>query len=203
MARKTKPRGFKQRYAVLGEGITEQWYLTHLKKFKDYRFSIKPSLFADIGLEKAERFIDELIDSGFDHITFLTDYDTIVLQDKQEKFEQLVNRYKDFDEVLICDSMPSIEIWFLLHFTFTTQEFVDYESIKRVLRRYLPGYEKTKKYLESEGWFESLVQEEGLEKARKNAKRLLKRRSEENVGKHFPFTKMPLAIEQFEKQKNE
>ena len=203
MARKTKERGFKQRYAVLGEGITEQWYLTHLKKYKDYRFSIKPSLFADIGLERAERFIDELIDGGCDHITFLTDYDTIVSQGKQDKFEQLVNRYKDFDEVLICDSMPSIEIWFLLHFNYTTQEFVDYESIKRVLRRNLPGYDKTKKYLENEGWFESLIQEEGLEKAQENAKRLLKQHSEGDVGKHFPFTKMPLAIEQFEKQKNE
>jgi hypothetical protein len=34
MARKRKERGFKLRYAVLGEGITEQWYLTHLKNVR-------------------------------------------------------------------------------------------------------------------------------------------------------------------------
>ena len=160
-------------------------------------------MFADIGLEKVEHFIDELIEGGCDHITFLTDYDTIVSQGKGEKFNQLVKRYEDFKEVLICDSMPSIEIWFLLHFTYTTQEFVDYESIKRVLRGSLPGYDKTKKYLENEGWFENMVCDKGFQRAQENANRLLKQLSEGNVGKHFPFTKMPLAIEEFEKQKGD
>jgi hypothetical protein len=144
MARKRSTRSFKLRYAVLGEGITEQWYLTHLKKHRDYRFSIKPSLFADVSLEKAERVIDELLVGGCDHITFLTDYDTIVSQDKKRKFDELVKRYRGYEEVLICESMPSIEIWFLLHFAFTTQEFTCYKDIERVLKEKLPDYEKTK-----------------------------------------------------------
>ena len=182
MARITRERIFKHRYAVLGEGITEQWYLNHLKKYKAYRYTIKPSLFANIGLENAERFIDNLLASGYDQITFLTDYDTILSQN-------------------ICESMPSIEIWFLLHFSYTTQEFVDYESIKRVLRRKLTGYEKSRKYLATAGWFDSLIQDGGLEKAQENAKRLLGRLKMGNVGRHCPFTKMHLAIEEFEKQK--
>jgi hypothetical protein len=203
MARKRRERGFKLRYAVLGEGITEQWYLTHLKKYKNYRFSIKPSLFADISLEKAERFIDELLDGGCDHITFLTDYDTVLSQGKHGKFNELVNRYKDIEEVLICDSMPSIEIWFLLHFVFTTQEFPTFETLKKVLERELPGYEKSRKYLEKEGWFETLIGNGGFEKARGHSNRLLRQLAEGNVGQHFPFTKMPLAIDAFEKQRSD
>jgi|SRR5690554_454984 len=201
MARITRERIFKHRYAVLGEGITEQWYLNHLKKYKAYRYTIKPSLFANIGLENAERFIDNLLASGYDQITFLTDYDTILSQNRQDQFDRLVRKYEGCGEVFICESMPSIEIWFLLHFSYTTQEFVDYESIKRVLRRKLTGYEKSRKYLATAGWFDSLIQDGGLEKAQENAKRLLGRLKMGNVGRHCPFTKMHLAIEEFEKQK--
>lgn len=202
MGRTRKKRGFKLRYAVLGEGITEQWYLTHLKRYKDYRYSVKPSLFADISLEKAERFIDELLDGGCDHITFLTDYDTVVSQGKKNKFDELVKRYEDTEEVLICDSMPSIEIWFLLHFFYTTQEFPGYDAIKKVLEKALPGYEKTRKFLERDDWFNAMVADGGFEKARKYANRLLEEISKGTVGEHFPFTKMPLAIDVFDRQKN-
>lgn len=56
------------------------------------------------------------MDGGCDHITFLTDYDTVLSHGRKKKFEELKEKYKGFEEVLICDSMPSIEIRFLLHF---------------------------------------------------------------------------------------
>ncbi|MDG5800175.1 RloB domain-containing protein [Marinilabiliaceae bacterium ANBcel2] len=162
----------------------------------------KTITFADISLEKAERVIDELLDGGCDHITFLTDYDTVVSQDKKNKFDQLVKKYSGYDEVLICDSMPSIEIWFLLHFIYTTQEFTCYNEIERVLKGQLPDYEKTKNYLMQERWFEVLIANGGFAKAIIHSKRLMKQYSEEDVGQYFPFTKMHLAIDEFEKQKN-
>lgn len=172
-----------------------------MKKHGNYKFSIKPSLFADISIEKAERVIDELLDGGCDHITFLTDYDTIVSQDKKKKFDELVKRYSGYEEVLICESMPSIEIWFLLHFAFSTQEFTSFKDIERVLKEKLPDYEKTKEFLMQERWFKDLIANGGLAKAMLYSKRLLKQYTEEDVGQYFPFTKMHLAIDEFEKQK--
>lgn len=169
MGRIRKPRRFKLKYAVLGEGITEQWYLSHLKKYKGYIYSIRPSLFADIGIEKAEGIIDELISGGCDQVTFLTDYDTIVNQGKKKEFNRLVD--KNIDRVLICDSMPSIEYWFLLHFIFTTKEYTNCDEVVKDLKNYISDYSKKKSYLERDKWFKILIKEDGLEKAISNAKK--------------------------------
>jgi len=202
MRKLKKERRFNLKYAVLGEGITEQWYLNHLKKHNGYRFSIRPSLFADIGIEKAEGIIDELLSGGCDQVTFLTDYDIIVNQGKKGEFEKLVNKYKNIKEVLICDSMPSIEYWFLLHFAYTTKEFVSCDEIVKDLKNYIPDYSKKKSYLEKDKWFNQLIKNNSLNKAIFNATKGLKQYKNSNTGEHFPFSKMHLAIQEFDKQKN-
>ncbi|MGQ1786904.1 MULTISPECIES: RloB domain-containing protein [unclassified Saccharicrinis] len=200
MGRIRRERRFNLKYAVLGEGITEQWYLSHLKKHKGYRFSIRPSLFADIGIENAEGIIDELLSGGCDHITFLTDYDTIVNQGKKVEFERFVSKYKDVEEVLICDSMPSIEYWFLLHFNYTTKEFVNCDEVVKDLKTHIVDYSKKKTFLKKDKWFKQLINEEGLNNAIGNASKGLKKYNKGGVGEYFPFSKMHLAIEEFEKQ---
>lgn len=202
MGRITKERRFKLKYAVLGEGITEQWYLSHLKKDKDYSFSIRPSLFADIGIEKAEGIIDELLSGGCDQVTFLTDHDTIVNQGKKAEFDKLLSKYEDVEEVLICDSMPSIEYWFLLHFAYTTKEFVNCDEVVRDLKNHTADYSKKKSYLEKDKFFKQLTSNGGLNKAISNATKGLKQYNKGCNGEHFPFSKMHLAIQEFEKQKN-
>ena len=144
MGRKQKNKRLKLRYEVLGEGITEQWYLQHLKEHENFVYAIRPSLFSDVSIEKAEGIIDELVTGGCDHITFLTDYDTIVSQGKQEVFDRIKNKYADNKNVLICESMPAIELWFLLHFVYTTKEFMNCAQVVEDLKNYLPEYEKKK-----------------------------------------------------------
>jgi len=202
MSRIQNLRKLKLNYAVLGEGITEQWYLHHLKKIRGYIYSIRPSLFADISIEKSEGIIDELISGGCNHITFLTDYDTVIAQGKKDIFEKLIRKYADQDEVLICESMPSVEYWFLLHFIFTTREFTKCEEVILELKKHLKDYSKKAIYLQTDKWFNILVQNGGLEKAIANANMGLERYKTEEVGIHFPFTKIHLAIQEFEKQKN-
>jgi len=201
MGRARKERRFKLKYAVLGEGITEQWYLSHLKKYKGYIYNIRPSLFADVSIEKAEGIIDELLSGGCDQITFLTDYDSIVNQGKKDVFDKIVDKYKDIEEVLICDSMPSIEYWFLLHFKYTTKEYLNCEQVIKDLKTRISDYSKKEVYLKQDKWFKKLVENEGLSKANKNANIGLKHYERGDVGDHFPFSKMHQAIEQFEKQK--
>lgn len=200
--RKNRPkRNLKPRYAVLGDGITEQWYLYHLKDWKTYKYKISPSLFADVGIEKAEGIIDELLSEGYDQVTFLTDYDTIVSQGKQDAFEKFVRKYKSKDEVLICETMPAIELWFLLHFTYTTREFPNCVQVERELKRYLPEYEKRKSFLEKKAWFEEMVK--GESDAIERAGRLLQQLEGGDVGAHFPFSKIPQALHEFERQKGD
>lgn len=202
MSRKSQSRGLNIKYAVLGEGITEQWYLQHLKILKGYKYSVRPSLFEDIGIEKAEAIIDDLISGGCDKIFFFTDYDTIVNQNKEIKFKRLVDKYKDEEGVFICDSMPCIEYWFLLHFTYTTKEYLNYNQVEQDLKKYIPDYKKKIKYLKEDKCFQLLISNGNLNKACLNAEKGLKQSQKENFGKHFPFTKVGKIITLFEEQKN-
>ncbi len=202
MGRREKQVRYRFSFAVLGEGITEQWYLTHLKNLNGYNYSLRPKLFQDIGIEKAEGIIDELVSGGCDSIVFLTDYDTIVAQDKKDTFNKLIAKYKNNDTILICNSMPSIEYWFLLHFIHTTREFANCDQVIRDLKKYIKNYSKSTTYLKTDRWFNILMKKGGLEKAKANAKNGLEKYEAGDIGKHFPFTKMHLAIEEFEKQKN-
>lgn len=52
--------------------------------------------------------IDDLVAGGCDLIVYFTDYDTIVEQGKADKFSNIVEKYSKNEEVLICESMPSI-----------------------------------------------------------------------------------------------
>jgi RloB-like protein len=121
--RQTENRLLRTNYVVLGDGQSEQYYLKHLKKLKNYKYAIRPSLFASITIETAENIIDELLSGGCNQIIYFTDYDTIIAQGKQQQFDTLKNKYANRTEVLICESMPSIEFWFLLHFQKTTREY--------------------------------------------------------------------------------
>lgn len=198
MSKNRKRRNLRLKYAVLGEGFTEQLYLKHLKNYKNYRYGIRPSLFDDIGIENAERIIDELLDSGCDRIVFLTDCDTIINQNKRSSFKKFVEKYKDVEEVIICDSMPCIEYWFLLHFIFTTKEFCSYDEVVRELKRYIEDYSKKKVYLEKDKWFRKLIYNNGLERAYSNAKKGVDSLHLNNVGKFFPYTRIYELIDEFE-----
>ncbi len=186
----------------MGDGKTEQAYLKHLKSLKGYKYSVYPSLFNDITIESAEKKIDELLSGGCDLIVYLTDYDTVVNQDKQKRFNALIQNYAEVDEVLIYESMPSIEFWFLLHYKLTTKEFVNAEEVTRLLRNYIPDFSKTKTFLENRKWVEDMSGNGQLETAIANARTVLRQKENDDVSDHFPFTKVHLGIDKFEGQKN-
>ena len=60
--------------------------------------------------------------------------------------------YAKETRVLICDSMPSIEFWFLIHYLNTRKYFKDSEAVSQVLRKFIPGYDKTGSFLEKQNW---------------------------------------------------
>lgn len=55
-------------------------------------------------------------------------------------------KYKDSQDVLICDSMPSIEFWFLIHYLNTAKYFADSKAVIVKLREWLPEYRKTGRF---------------------------------------------------------
>ena len=54
-----------------------------------------------------------------------------------------VNKLRGKDDIEFIVSNPCFEIWFLLHFVYTTREFKNDKDVIRELRKHIPKYEKT------------------------------------------------------------
>jgi len=203
MARQFGKRQTKKTYVVLGDGQTEQFYLKHLKSIKGYKYIIKPSLFASISIETVGSIIDEYLSGGCDQIIYFTDYDTIVNQNKSDEFQKLKKKYAEKEEVFICETMPSIEFWFLLHFQKTTHEFKNADEVVAHLIKHLLEYSKSKAYLKNSKWVHTLCSNGKLDKAVSNSGSILAEKEKGDMGSHYPYSKAHKAIEYFEKQKKE
>ena len=84
---------------------------------------------------------------------------------ERAKFEALCQKYKDRKDVIICDSMPSIEFWFLLHYLNTNRYFATANDVIDVLHKYIPDFSKQEKFLSKEKWVADLLADHRLETA--------------------------------------
>ncbi|MCD4683064.1 MAG: RloB family protein [Bacteroidales bacterium] len=156
---------------VIGEGLTEKYYFQHLKILKGYSCVIRPRFFSSKNsIYYLEKRTKELLLAD---VTVICAFDSDVSQRNEEEKARLQNFVKEFncnDKVIICDSLPSIEFWFLLHFKYTNKHFPNYNSIRNELRNFIPDYDKTEKFLIQDKWVKALVEKQ--ENAIKNGKTL-------------------------------
>ncbi|MDD4000554.1 MAG: RloB domain-containing protein [Bacilli bacterium] len=199
MGREKRNISLRKKYAIVGDGRTEQFYFDHLKKINGYNYSVKPSLFDNISFEEAEEIICNLLEGGTDLVVFFTDYDTIVKEQKKDKFDCFCRNFEKNEKVLICESMPSIEFWFLIHYQYTTRPFRNCAEVEQALKKFIPNYCKNQsRFLQNKNWVEELCENGKFEKAMANARKLLKQKDTEDIGDYFPFTKIHLGIDKFE-----
>ena len=88
--------------------------------------------------------------------------------------------------MILCDSLPSIEYWFLIHFTDIHRLFSTSESVTKELHKYIPSYNKTVKYLSNPSWVKTLCADDKLKNALQNA-------AKSEIGQSY--TNMPKAFE--------
>lgn len=67
-------------------------------------------------------------------------FDTDIDLKKNEAIQKAI-KYADKNKIKIITSSPSIELWFYLHYKYTTASMTNTEVIKR-LKEYFPKYEK-------------------------------------------------------------
>lgn len=155
---------------ILGEGLTEQYYFTHIRSLFGYRYTIKPYFFSVTSLAEMDRKISEAItDGGYAIAVF--DADVANRNDaEKKKLESIRRKYANKNNVLLCDSLTSIEYWFLLHFDSTNRYFKDSSATESELRKYIPDYEKKSKFLQNTQWVKDLCSESKLKLAQERAK---------------------------------
>ena len=153
MARKTSLRQRRNPIpTIIGAGITEQWYFTHLKALRGYRVKIRPRFFGTETAAGLDKKIEEVLrDESIAICVFDADVSTWN-EAERKKLTALQKKYEGNPSVLLCDSMPSIEYWFLLHFKHTTRHFGTSKAVIKELKKYIPQYDKTEQFLSHQKW---------------------------------------------------
>ena len=170
MARRIKERRLKNTaITIIGEGATERFYFTHMKRLKSYNYVCKPRNFAEQNIDDIQRQVERVLaDDGIAVCVFDVDVTRIHQSDKV-KFDTMRKRYANNPSVIICESMPSIEFWFLLHYINTNRYFATSEDVITALHRYIPNFSKTQAYLSKENWVSTLLSDNKLTTAINNA----------------------------------
>ena len=156
---------------VVGEGLTELFYFSHIKKLLGYRCSISPRLFENNSIEKIEKKLKELLQEDV-FVICVFDADVSRRSDAEnKKLASLKRRYEKNKNVLLCDSLQSIEYWFLLHYEDTCRHFQDSDATEKALKRYIPAYDKSRKFMEKEKWVKDMIADGKMDKACKLAEK--------------------------------
>lgn len=171
MARKVNILEVRQpKTVVVGAGITEYWYLKHLKKKCGFGYILRPSLFGDESMKTIHNRITEGISAG-STVVCVFDEDVRQWNDSEKrKMDEVHRKFDNHEKVVIASSMPSIEYWLLLHFENTNRFFGTSAKVMDSLRKYLSGFDKKENYLKQEKWLDDLIAGEKMNSAYNRAK---------------------------------
>jgi hypothetical protein len=150
MRNRNKKRPLLKKIAVVGEGETEWFYFNDLKDSESLKFELKPQLPQHTSYKSIFKKSEQLLKEGFDKVYCVLDLDTVLKDSVQtnryfSEKQKIVKKYRE--KLLILESNPCIEYWFLLHYIYTSCSHHSCENILTDLRKYLCNYEKKQKYL--------------------------------------------------------
>lgn len=146
----------KQNPIVIGAGLTERWYFTHLQSKYNLRIKIRPRFFGheDI-ISLTKRIESVLADEGVAIVVFDADVSTWNDVEKA-RLSDLKKHYSKNKNVIICDSLPSIEYWFLLHYANTNKYYGTSERVIGELHKYISNFNKTESFLGNPKWVDDM-----------------------------------------------
>ncbi len=149
--------------AILGEGITEKYYIESIKGLTPFAVLPKSLDRKASNLKHLEKTIKDSIIQGYDEVYCLIDMDGKREGTSQQNYQTLKAKYHDKTHgkkkdgiqcrVVFIETERCTELWFLYHFTksVVTREFTNYNELQAELRKYRPAYEKTERYFRSVG----------------------------------------------------
>jgi hypothetical protein len=180
--RRTVPIKTRPTFAIVVDGDCEVWYLQMLKRNeRSIVVDIEPRVPQRKSLTDQFEIVKEL-SKDYTKVFWIIDLDVITQQTRGTKKGaksplQFFNEYnsalgKQFKNVVVIVNNPCLEFWFLLHFEPTSKYFDTCAGAEKQLKKYLPDYEKTKKYFTKDDNDIYLKLRPKLSDAIKNAKKL-------------------------------
>ncbi|MGM9764260.1 MAG: RloB family protein [Candidatus Cryptobacteroides sp.] len=153
MGRKIEVRAkHKPMPTIIGAGITEQWYFTHLKFLYDYQIKVRPRFFGNETADGMAKKIAEVLNDGGTAICVFDADVSTWNEEEKKKLDRLRIKYAKNKNVILCDSLPAIEYWFLLHYENTNRFLGTSKAAMQALRKYMPDYDKTDGFLSNRRW---------------------------------------------------
>ena len=199
MARKQAQKQLKDpKPTIIGAGITEQWYFKHLQTLRKYRVKIRPRYFGRENAVKLDKRVDDVLEGqGFAIVVF--DADVSQRNDKERQLVQrMKTKYANNKDVLFCDSLPSIEYWFLLHYKDAGRLFNTSNEVVKEIKKYNSQFDKSEKFLENDSWVRQLCDGKRLCQAIERCKQ---QEDKINRGASVSYSKVYKAIELLEKNR--
>lgn len=171
MARKVSTRHSNAPIPVIiGAGLTEQWYFSHLHDILNIQIRIRPRFFGTEDIHQLDKKIAQVVNEGSMAICVF-DTDTAAFDNVQrQRISLLKAKYDGKKNVIICDSFPSIEFWFLIHYIDSNRFFSSARAVEQDLRSFIPQYAKKEVFLKNKKWVEDLVADGKLIMAVQRAK---------------------------------
>lgn len=186
MARGRKERELRQsRITVIGKGLTERWYFDHLRTVMGYRYDCKPRFFSHQSYEEMRKLIDWVLQSGGIAVCVCDADITRANMVESQRLKEMKDHYAEDERVIICDSMPSIEFWFLLHYLDTSKHFNSSAEVANVLRRSLPAFQKNGSFLDKVQWVAELCADNKLMLACERARSISEKPETESYSNVF------------------
>ena len=186
MARGRKERELRQsRITVIGEGLTERWYFDHLRTVMGYRYDCKPRFLTHQSYEEMRKLIEWVLQNGGIAVCVCDADITRNNIAESQRLKEMKECYAKNDRVFICDSMPSIEFWFLLHYLETSRHFNSSAEVAAVLRRSLPAFQKSGAFLDKVQWVAELCADNKLMLACERARAISEKSQSESYSNVF------------------
>lgn len=137
-------------YVIIGDGKTELIYFEQLKLVESIdSVTLKPDLPEHSGWDWILNKAKSEIEIGVDLVCCIIDMDKVYSDNHLKEYRDLVSsvvREYGF-KVRIFEVMPSIENWFLRHYSNSTALLCDNESVDKMLLKHIPDYKKSDRYL--------------------------------------------------------
>lgn len=173
---------------IIGAGITEQWYFTHLQNLLNLRIRIRPRFFGTENIHELDKKIAQVISEGAIAVCVF-DADTAEFSETEaKKVDALKRKYANKKDVVLCDSLLSIEYWFLIHYEDTNRHFANSHVAEVALRSYIYNYEKKEIFLKNSKWVADMISENKMDNA------IVRAKAYENSG--GSYSRIYKAIEQ-------
>lgn len=196
-----KKRNTNISFAIVGEGITEWMYFDYIRKTRKFFFTLKPDLPKHADYKTIFRRAKSLKGQAYDFIFCVLDTDKIVDDREIQAFQTACRKLPK--GIIPITSFPCIEIWFLMHFVSSppSQVLESYTALSGILHKFIPDYEKSRKYFMRSNVFHKMEEDNGLKRAVMNAEKILPRIFEQQEPGQTPYTEISSIIKQLKKCK--